>query len=58
MACNRSAAAFKLGRVEDSLADAELAIELDASYAKAYVRRAQVGLRSGTWLAGWLAGRV
>jgi tetratricopeptide (TPR) repeat protein len=42
VACNRAAAAAKLGRHEDSLADAELAIELDAAYAKAYVRRAQV----------------
>ena len=41
--CNRAAAAAKLGRHEDALADAEQAIQLDASYAKAYVRRAQVG---------------
>ena len=40
--CNRAAAAAKLGRHDDALADAELAIELDSSYAKAYVRRAQV----------------
>lgn len=42
--CNRAAAAAKLGRHQDALADAEQAIQLDASYAKAYVRRAQVGL--------------
>ena len=42
VACNRAAAAAKLGRHRDALADAELAIELDAGYAKAYVRRAQV----------------
>jgi hypothetical protein len=40
--CNRAAAAAKLGRHDESLSDAELAIELDASYAKAYVRRSQV----------------
>lgn len=40
--CNRAAAAAKLGRHQDALADAEEAIQLDASYAKAYVRRAQV----------------
>ncbi|KAL4856376.1 DnaJ subfamily C member 7 [Chlorella vulgaris] len=39
--CNRAAAAAKLGRHDESLSDAELAIELDASYAKAYVRRSQ-----------------
>lgn len=44
--CNRAAAAAKLGRHEDALADAEHAIQLDASYAKAYVRRAQVGRRA------------
>jgi hypothetical protein len=44
--CNRAAAAAKLGRHEDALADAELAIELDSSYAKAYVRRAQVRVYS------------
>lgn len=43
VACNRAAAAAKLGRHEESLADAELAISMDASYTKAYVRRAQVG---------------
>lgn len=41
VACNRAAAAAKLGRHEESLADAELAISMDASYTKAYVRRAQ-----------------
>lgn len=40
--CNRAACALKLGRPQDGLADAERAIELDAGYAKAYVRRAQV----------------
>ncbi|PRW61266.1 DNAJ heat shock N-terminal domain-containing [Chlorella sorokiniana] len=42
--CNRAAAAAKLGRHEDALADAEQAIKLNASYAKAYVRRAQAHL--------------
>ncbi len=41
VACNRAATAAKLGRHEDALADAELAIELDPNYAKAFVRRAQ-----------------
>ncbi len=40
--CNRAAAAARLGRHADALTDAELAIELDSSYTKAYVRRAQV----------------
>ena len=42
MACNRAAAAAKLGKHEQALADAELALELDPNYAKAFVRRAQV----------------
>lgn len=46
--CNRAAAAAKLGRHQDALVDAEEAIQLDASYAKAYVRRAQVGCHA-TW---------
>lgn len=55
VACNRAAAAAKLGRHDEALADAELAIDLDAGYAKAYVRRAQVrGARAGQRLRLWL----
>eukprot|EP00873_Tetraselmis_striata_P046529 jgi/Tetstr1/466793/TSEL_011263.t1 len=38
--CNRSAAALKLGRVDDALADAETALKWDERYGKAYLRRA------------------
>ena len=38
--CYRSAAAFKLQRHADALADAEKAIELDPDFVKAYLRRA------------------
>ncbi len=54
--CNRAAAAAKLGRHEDSLADAELAIQLDSSYAKAYVRRAQVDTGGGVGGVGGVDG--
>ena len=38
--CCRSAAASKLHRPADALADAEKAIEIDPEFAKAYLRRA------------------
>ena len=38
--CYRSAAAFKLQRHADALADAEKAIEFDPDFVKAYLRRA------------------
>jgi hypothetical protein len=52
--CNRAATAAKLGRHADSLADANLAIEMDSEYAKAYVRRAQASLKQKVLSVRWV----
>jgi DnaJ family protein C protein 7 len=39
---NRAAALMKLGRLKDAIRDCTVAIELDANYTKAYIRRAKI----------------
>ena len=51
VATNRSNACLKLKRVDDAVSDAELAIAADASFAKAYFRRAQAYEMRGEWEA-------
>lgn len=45
--CNRAAAYLKLTKNEEAYNDCSKCIELDESYSKAYIRRAQAGLAIG-----------
>jgi tetratricopeptide (TPR) repeat protein len=49
VATNRANACLKLARHDDAVADAELAIEADKAFAKAYLRRAQAWELKGEW---------
>jgi hypothetical protein len=44
---NRAAAAMKLGRNEDAVADCTRSVELDEGYTKGYIRRANANLAVG-----------
>lgn len=51
VATNRANVCLKLNRLEDAIADAELAMAADDGFAKAYLRRAQAEERQGEWEA-------
>jgi len=45
--CNRAAAAKELGRLRDALLDCSIAIDLNGTYVRAYVRRARIYIQLG-----------